>query len=122
MIADEVERPAQSRLGQGRSVRLLGSFSNRSSAPCVVQRELEFSVARKEHRQRTKHSNLAEDVAACFSNCQASVQSRTRRVAWPIHVHRRNSEVRLKLHLLRSTTGRIAERDDCALRPPIAFG
>jgi hypothetical protein len=45
-----------------------------------------------------------------------------RRVAWLIHMHRRNAEVCLKLHLLRSTTDRIVERDDCALRPPIAFG
>jgi hypothetical protein len=34
--------------------------------------------ARAEHRQRTKYSNLAKDVAACLGNRQASLQRRTR--------------------------------------------
>ena len=57
---------------------------------------------------------------ACLRNRQTPAQRHTHRIAWPVHVHRRKSEARLKMHFLRSAASGIVEREYCSLRPATA--
>ena len=101
--------------------RIINAVCEGSAALCVMQGGFEIPAAEMKHVQHAEQCRLVEDVAAFFGDGQASVQGQTCRIAFSLHLHRRNSYSRLKMHLLGSSASGIVEREYCPLRPPVTF-
>ena len=71
--------------------------------------------------QHAEQSRLVEDVAALFGDRQASVEGHARRIAFSMHLHRRNSEPRLKMHLLECSVSSLIKGENGPLRPAMTF-
>ena len=121
VLADKLERPSQNGICQGHCRRIFRGTINGPAELCIVQRGFEMTVADLEHRQHAQQPHLVEDVAACLGDRQASAQGRARRLALPAHLHRRNAEARLEMHLLGPAASGIIESADRSLRPAVAF-
>ena len=108
-------------MGQRDSRRIIDAPGKRSAALGVTQCSLEITAAEVKHVQHAKQSRLVEYVAALFGDRQASVQGDARRVAFSVHLHGRNSEPRLKMHLLGRSVSSLIQGENGALRPAMTF-
>src|SRR6266851_4572275 len=100
---------------------ILNGPRNGSAALGVMQGGVEIPAAEMEHVQHAQKPGLAEDVAVFFGNRKASIQCHARRIALSEHVHRGDSQARLKMHLLGPTASCIVEGENGSLGPAMTF-
>ena len=108
-------------MGQCDCGRIVNAPGKGSAVLCVTQCGVEIPAAEVEHVQHAEQSGLVEDVAALFGDRQASVEGNARRIAFSMHLHRRNSEPRLKMHLLECSVGGLVKGENGPLRPAMTF-
>src|ERR1700722_8630669 len=108
-------------IGQRHSGGISDGLGDVADSLPVVQGGLEVSDAEVEHMQWAEKLHLAAGTVVFLGNRQASFQGGTRRLAHAMREDQRQSQGRLKLHLLAPTAKGIVEREKRPLRPAMTF-
>src|SRR5262249_11177470 len=91
MFAYELQCSSPNGVRQRHCRRILRDSIDRPAESCIVERGSEIASADLEHRQRAQQAHLVEDITARLGDRQASAESRPRRIAFSVHLHRRNT-------------------------------
>ena len=99
-LACNVEWNPHEGVGQRNSGGIPNGRGNAAGALSVVQGGFEVADAKVEHVQRAEQLHLAKGIITFLGNRQASFQGLTRHLTHAAREDQRQSQGRLKLHLL----------------------